>query len=239
MTVEGLRCLRCCKAYGKAKALDEVSLDVAVGEVVGLVGPNGAGKTTLLHAVTGLTQLDSGTITVNGIPIRERKAKARLSFMPDDLPRPRQLTARELVELVCRLYSIPPDNEQIEDLAEQFELSGRLDEPMAGFSHGMGRKVDLLSALVVDPQVLVMDEPFSGMDPITVDVLTDLIKGRGARGRSTLLSTHDLELAALLSDRVVMLTQGRVAFSGTPAQILATHGTADIRDAFRTITEMV
>lgn len=236
MTEPGLACIACSKSYGGAVALEQVSLHVRPGEVVGLVGSNGAGKTTLLHGIVGLTRFDSGTVTVDGIPAHRPEAKRRVAFMPDDLPRPRHLTARELITFVGSLYGRRVDPVDIDRLADTFDLGHRLDHPLAGFSHGMTRKVDLIAALAVEPSVLVMDEPFSGMDPNVVDTMSTVIAERRALGNAVLLSTHDLDLAAGLVDRVVLIDHGQVLVDDDLGSVLADSGSSTLRSAFRSMT---
>lgn len=165
MTLEGLVCRGCFKSYGKQLAVEDVSFQIKPGTTVGLVGANGAGKTTVLHAIVGLTRLDAGDITLDGIPTRQAQAKRRLAFMPDDLPRPDHLTGRELISLNTRLYGRRQDEAVVNQLADRLEMSDRLDQLVGSFSHGMARKVDFIAAIVVRPDVLILDEPFSGMDP--------------------------------------------------------------------------
>lgn len=233
MNAEILSCRGCAKSYGRAPVLHGVDLDVRAGEVVGLVGPNGAGKTTLLHSIVGLIRLNAGDITICGVPAHKPEAKQRLAFMPDDLPRPKHLTGRELILLNARLYGVRPADGLVDDLATTLDLRGRLDEPLSSYSHGMARKTDLIAALVVDPELLILDEPFSGLDPTMVDALDLLIRERRARGLATLLSSHDLELVEGLSDRIVMIDAGAKVFDGTTTELLSRAGT--IRSAFRTL----
>jgi ABC-2 type transport system ATP-binding protein len=234
---DGLVCADCGKAYGSTQVLHGVSLRVRPGEVVGLAGPNGAGKTTLLHAIVGLNRLDSGSIRLDGVDTRRPEAKARMAFMPDNLPRPQHLTAREVIYLVCKLYRVTPDPDRVQEFAETFDIAGQFDQQIAGYSHGMSRKVDLIAALLLEPDLLVLDEPFSGLDPTMVAALESVIRQRREQGGSTLLSSHDLELAADVSDRIVMLHRGVVIFDGSVSQLLSTSGLPDVRSAFRELVE--
>ena len=235
MSTRGLRCRGCSKSYGKTRALVDLTLHVSPGEVVGLVGPNGAGKTTLLHSIVGLSRLDTGDVTIDGMPASQPEAKHQMAFMPDDLPRPRHLTARELLKLTCRMYGVAFDSAAADELARSLDLGGRLDQTLAGYSHGMARKVDLMAALLVSPSVLLLDEPFSGMDPVVVDVICELLDRGKTTGRMTLLSTHDLELAAKVADRVVMLSAGRVIFDDSLDVLVSGDGPHDLREAFKTL----
>lgn len=223
----------CAKRYGPTHALDDVSLDVPSGSVTGLVGANGAGKTTLLHAVVGLIRVDAGVMTLDGVPVHDVRAKRRMSFMPDDLPRPLRLTGRELIELTCRLYGRWPAD--IDTTARRLELGGRLDEPLSSFSHGMRRKVDLMAALAVEPDLLVLDEPFSGLDPGMVLLLQETIRTLCRAGTAVLVSSHDLELVEALADQIVVLDCGRVVARGGSEELARRFGSGDLRSAFLSI----
>lgn len=231
----GLQIRNCVKKYAATRALDEVSFDVAPGHVVGLVGPNGAGKTTLLHSLMGLVRLDGGTMTLDGQSVWSVAAKRRLAFMPDDLPRPMRLTGRELIELNARLYGRRPH--AIDDLADRLEMSGKLDQALSSYSHGMRRKADLMAALLVEPDVLVLDEPFSGLDPGMVAGVQEIITELRRRGAAVLLSSHDLELVDSVADRIVMIDFGRVVFDGRSAELLQRVHTDDVRSAFLTMID--
>ena len=236
MTLEGLVCRSCFKSYGKQLAVEDVSFQVKPGTTVGLVGANGAGKTTVLHAIVGLTRLDAGDITLDGIPTRQAQAKRRFAFMPDDLPRPDHLTGRELISLNTRLYGQRQDEAVVNQLADRLEMSGRLDQMVGSFSHGMARKVDFIAAIVVRPDVLILDEPFSGMDPWMVDEISGILGQRQEEGASNLLSSHDLELVARLANEIVMIDHGRVIFTGSVEELLDFGSAADVRTAFRNIS---
>lgn len=233
MVAEILSCRGCVKSYGRKVVLAGVDLDVLAGDVMGLVGPNGAGKTTLLHAIVGVVRLDRGAILVGGMDAHRPEAKQRVAFMPDDLPRPVHLTGRELVMLTARLYGRRLSHAQVDRLATSLDLTDRLDEPLSAYSHGMARKTDLLAALAVDPDLLVLDEPFSGLDPAMVDTLDLLVRERRTCGKATLLSSHDLELVGGLADRIVMLSAGMKVFDGPVSALVA--GGESIRAAFRAI----
>lgn len=229
-SVEGLRVQDCTKSYRAVKALDQVSFDVAPGSIVGLIGANGAGKTTLMHALMGLIRLTGGTMTVDGRSAWTRDGKRCMAFMPDELPRPTVLTGTELLRFNCHLYRRKPEG--IPDLAERLEMGGVLDRPLAGYSHGMRRKIDLMAALILKPRVLVLDEPFSGMDPIAVEAMSDILNEFRTHGGVVLLSSHDLELVNSLVDRIVLLDFGRVVFAGAVEELMNIHGTTDMRRAF-------
>jgi len=230
----GLEVESCSKRYGPVAALQSVSFRVRPGTVVGLVGANGAGKTTMLHALVGLVRLDSGSMSLDGRPMSSLPAKRMTAFMPDDLPRPVRLTGREMIELNCRLYDRRSD--RIDLLTEQLELGGRLDQPLAGYSHGMRRKVDLIAALAVEPRLLVMDEPFSGLDPGMVDALQSMLLDLRSDGTAILVSSHDLELVEAIADELVVLDVGRVAFTGPSEALMSQRSAKGLREAFLNMT---
>ena len=231
----GLAITGCVKSYGPIRALDRVSMTVPQGRIVGLVGPNGAGKTTLLHALMGLVRLDQGSMTLDGEPVDRVVVKRRMAFMPDDLPRPSRLTGREFVEFTCRLYGAACRG--IEELAARLELDGRFDQRLGSYSHGMRRKVDLMAAVLVIPGILVMDEPFSGLDPSTVAVVQELLTELSGGGVGILLSSHDLELVEEIADDLVMIDHGRVVFRGSTRDLVASSESADVRSAFLALAD--
>lgn len=230
----GLDVESCSKQYGPVRALQSVSLRVPPGTIVGLVGANGAGKTTMLHALVGLVRLDEGSISLDGQPMTSLQARRKTAFMPDDLPRPLRLTGRELIELNCRLYGLRADH--VDALTERLDLTGRLDRPLTGYSHGMRRKIDLIAALSVEPQLLVMDEPFSGLDPSMVDVLQSMLLQLRSEGTSILVSSHDLELVDAIADEVVVLDAGRVVFTGSSEALMSQSRSTGLREAFLSMT---
>ncbi len=230
----GLAFRGCRKSYGQLQALNDVNFDVAYGRIVGLVGPNGAGKTTLLHALMGLICLDTGLITLDGENVRSVKAKQRIAFMPDDLPRPGKLSGREMLEFTCRLYGRRPEG--VETLARRLQLNNRLDHRLETYSHGMRRKVDFMSALLLLPDILILDEPFSGLDPGMVALEQEILEELRDEGVGVLLSSHDLELIESLADDLVMIDHGKVVFQGTTKDLVANASTGDIRSAFLTLT---
>ncbi len=225
------------KRFGTVQALHDVSFTVERGEVLGLVGPNGSGKTTLLHCIVGLTRPDSGSIRVAGVDHGLPRAKRRLGFMPDGLPRPEVLTGFELVELTSALHGRRLDPGWLEEMARQLDLdSRRLDHPLGTLSHGMGRKIDLLAALATEPDLLVLDEPSSGLDPLVSSRLESLVGTWPRNDRGVLLSTHDLGLAQRLCDRVVVLSRGRIVAAATVDGVVAIAGASDLRAAFVSLT---
>ena len=229
-TIRGLQIRHCSKTYGGTHALCDVTFDVQPGQIVGLVGANGAGKTTLLHALFGLIRLDAGEVTWEGTPTSSDSARRSMSFMPDDLPRPLRLSGRELIELNCQLYQRPvPD---LGAMATELDLAGRLDHPLAGYSHGMRRKIDLMAALAVAPQLLVLDEPFSGLDPGMVAQLQGHLRQLRAQGVAVLVSSHDLELVEALADDVVILDAGEVIARGNAQELAEEFESHDLRSAF-------
>ncbi len=196
------------KAFGPTPVLHTVSLDVAPGEIVGLLGANGAGKTTLLRIIAGLLRPDAGTVRVGGLA----PAPGVVGYVPDTPTLYRYLTGREYLRFIGDLWALPTATVTTmgEAYAEQLGLSDRLDALIDTYSLGMRQKLALAGALLPDPQVLLLDEPFTGVDPLSAKTIRAQIRTFVARQRAVLLSTHVLEIAQHLCTRVSVLTQGNL-----------------------------
>jgi ABC-2 type transport system ATP-binding protein len=195
------------KAYGDHLAVKEVDLELEPGEVVGFLGPNGAGKTTVLRVLTGALRATAGEVRVLGHdPWRDPVAVHRgLGYVPGDLRLPGRVTGHDLLQHLGRLRGRPAEARELADL-----LQVPLDVPVAHRSKGNRQKGGLVQAFMGDPQLLLLDEPSSGLDPLTQEVLDDLVRRAGARGAGVLLSSHVLSEVEAVADRVVLLRQGRV-----------------------------
>ena len=200
--------------------LAAATCEVAGGECVGILGPNGAGKSTLLHAVVGLMPVSSGTITIGGHQHHTRAAKRVLGWVPDDLPMTDSLTGSEVSLLHQRLRGAAFDRALCDELFTVLGLDPHLHRPCGDYSHGMRRKLSLAMALAHRPRLLILDEPFRGLDPLTAALLRGLLQLHAERGHAVLMATHDLDQAAHLCDRVLLLDGGQVLASGTPRQIV-------------------
>jgi ABC-2 type transport system ATP-binding protein len=218
--VEGL-----VKNYGAVQAVRGVSLTVAAGEIVGLLGPNGAGKTSTLECIIGLRAADAGTIQVCGIDVR-RDASAmreRVGVQLQATALPEQLRVREALRLFASFYRRSLDPEA---LLERFDLTGKADAPFASLSGGQQQRLGLALAVINQPEVLFLDEPTAGMDPQARRGLHAVIRGMKAEGRSVLITTHYIEEAEELCDRVAVVDHGRVIACDTPAALVARSASA-------------
>lgn len=208
------------KRYGSSHALRGISFEVARGEIFGLLGPNGAGKTTALECILGLREPDAGSILVEGLA--PAKAKNRVGALLQDASLQDKITPRQALELFGAFYS---DTHPVGELLERFGLTGKADAAFATLSGGQRQRLFLALALVNRPAVLVLDEPTAGLDPQARRDLRELIREAGADGRTVLLSTHDLEEAAQLCDRIAILDTGRLVASGPPEELAASSVT--------------
>ncbi len=207
------------KKYGEKAAVNDVSLDVYGGEIFGFLGPNGAGKTTTIKAIVGLLRPTSGTVRVGGFDVllEPIPAKAACGYVPDEPNLYAKLTARELLRFVGDLYGVDGGqvDRRIEELLRLFDLAQAADDTVDSYSHGMRQKVSLAAALVHDPKVLVLDEPTVGLDPKSARLIKDLLRQLADRGAAVFLSTHILEIAERMCDRIGIINQGRLIAAGT------------------------
>jgi ABC-2 type transport system ATP-binding protein len=206
------------KRYGTVTALRGASLHVARGSALGLVGPNGAGKSSLLRLLCGMARPDGGTIRLEGVdPIRDPvAARRRLGYMPDLPALFELLTGMEQLAWVGRLRRVPDDvlEGRIRELSSALDLTGALSRPIAGYSRGMRQKLAFAAALVHDPRIVVLDEPFEGVDVLTVRAMTAVLRQYVEAGAAILLSSHILSLVADVCDRFAVIADGRVVFDG-------------------------
>jgi ABC-2 type transport system ATP-binding protein len=207
------------KRYGKFTAVDGISLEVSRGELFGLLGPNGAGKTTTMRMIAGILQPTGGSIQVGGVDMLARPldAKARLGFIPDRPFVYDKLTGGEFLRFAAALYGQdgPAVERRIDELLEIFDLGPWKHELTEAYSHGMRQKLIICGALVHRPELIVVDEPMVGLDPKSARLLKDLFRQFVDRGGTVLMSTHTLEVAEVMCDRIAIVYQGRIAASGT------------------------
>ena len=209
------------KRYGPVTAIDALDLDVAPGEVLGLVGPNGAGKTTTLRAIAGIVRPSAGTIAIGGIDLARDPvgAKRRLAFIPDEPHLFDYLTVREHCRFVARLYDVRAPEPRIAALLAELELDHKGDALPGELSRGMKQKLAVACALLHDPALLVLDEPLTGLDPIAIRRMKSLVRARAAAGTAVVLSSHLLTLVEELCDRVLLLRAGRPVALGSLADL--------------------
>ena len=211
------------KRYGKFTAVDGISLEVPRGELFGLLGPNGAGKTTTMRMIAGILQPTSGSILVGGEDMLARPlaAKSRIGFIPDRPFVYDKLTGGEFLRFAAALYGQdgPEVERRIDELLEIFDLGAWKHELTEAYSHGMRQKLIICSALVHRPELIVVDEPMVGLDPKSARLLKDLFRQFVDRGGTVLMSTHTLEVAEVMCDRIAIVQKGRIAASGTMDQL--------------------
>ena len=213
------------KCYGRLRAVDGVSLDVRAGEVFAFLGPNGAGKTTTIKMLTGLLLPDSGTVEICGLPMGAdaQAAKALMSYVPDEPFLYEKLSAREFLNFVGQMYSLDDQTiaERSQHYMDRLQVAEFADQLAEGYSHGMKQRTVLAAALLHDPQVLVVDEPMVGLDPRTVRTVKQLFRERADAGRTVFMSTHTLDVAESIADRIAIIHHGRIIACGTLAELKA------------------
>jgi len=218
------------KTYGDVVAVEGSTFSVEPGEIFGLIGPNGAGKTTTLKMLAGLIEPTGGTATVANYDSQDREMRRRLGFLPEDSPVYADMTAHSYLRFFADLYDVPRDvaNERIETTLDRLELSVR-DRPLGNASKGMRRKVAIARSLVNDPEVLIYDEPASGLDPLTTNAIIEFVAELSAR-RTVVFSAHNLHHVETLCDRVGILLDG---------ELLARGAIDELRDAYGTVEYQV
>jgi ABC-2 type transport system ATP-binding protein len=230
------------KRYGRFTAVDGISLTIPRGELFGFLGPNGAGKTTTMRMIAGILQPTEGEVRIAGVSMQAdpMEAKSRLGFIPDRPFVYDKLTGGEFLRFVSGLYGLggPEIERRIDELLELFELDRWKDELTESYSHGMRQKLIISSALIHRPDVIVVDEPMVGLDPKSARLLKDMLREFVNRGRTVLMSTHTLEVAEAMCDRIAIVRQGRIAASGTMEELRAqtSSGDATLEELFLKLT---
>ena len=230
------------KKYGDKLAVNDVSFTVQAGEVFGFLGPNGAGKTTTIKVIVGLLQPTSGTVKVAGFDVQAQplQAKAASGYVPDTPNLYAKLSGRELLRFVGDLYNL--DRQQVaqrtEELLRVLDLDEAADNSIDSYSHGMQQKTSLAAALMHDPRVLVLDEPTVGLDPKSARLIKDLLRQMAERGAAVFLSTHILEIAERMCDRIGIINKGELVAVGTMAELrsLGKAGEVSLEDIFLGLT---
>ncbi len=211
------------KTYGEKKAVDDLSLHIQRGEIYGFIGHNGAGKTTTLKSVAGIMQFDSGEILIDGTSIQRDPigCKKKMAYIPDNPDLYEFMTGMQYLNFVGDIFAIPADRrkQRIQELADTFELTGDLNQPISAYSHGMKQKLAIISAWIHEPKLILMDEPFVGLDPKASHILKGMMREVCNQGGAIFFSTHVLEVAEKLCDKVAIIKGGKLVRSGTMEEV--------------------
>ena len=211
------------KTYGEKKAVDDLTLHIAPGEIYGFIGHNGAGKTTTLKSVVGILQFDQGEITIGGKSIKADPlaCKRLLAYIPDNPDLYDYMTGIKYLHFIADVFGVDAQTrrERIRTYADTFELTGDLAQPIAAYSHGMKQKLAIIAAWLHDPRLIVMDEPFVGLDPKAAHTLKGMMRQVCDNGGAIFFSTHVLEVAEKLCDKVAIIKGGRLIRSGTMEEV--------------------
>lgn len=220
------------KAYGEKKAVDDLNLHIAPGEIYGFIGHNGAGKTTTLKSVAGILQFDVGEITIGGISIKENplECKRRFAYIPDNPDLYDYMTGIKYLNFIADIFGVGANERQarIRKYADAFELTDDLAQPIAAYSHGMKQKLAIISAWLHQPKLILMDEPFVGLDPKASHLLKEMMRQVCDEGGAIFFSTHVLEVAEKLCDKVAIIKSGRLIRSGTMEEVKGDESLEDV-----------
>ena len=221
------------KRFGDTAAVDDLSLHIARGEIYGFIGHNGAGKTTTLRSVAGIQQFDEGEILIGGTSILTDPlaCKRRMAYIPDNPDLYDYMTGIKYLNFVADVFGVSAADREarIRDYAGRFDLTKDLAQPIAAYSHGMKQKLAIISAWIHEPELILMDEPFVGLDPKAAHLLKEMMRELCDRGGAIFFSTHVLEVAEKLCDKVAILRHGRLIRSGTMEEV---KGDASLEDVF-------
>ena len=230
------------KKYGEFVAVNDLNLNVKAGEIYGFLGPNGAGKTTTIRMITGLLHPTSGKVLINGIDIWQEpiRAKAQIGLIPDTPSVYPKLSGNEFLDFIASIYEIPrkESRRKIAEILEMLDLTHKADELIETYSHGMKQKIVIAAALLHDPSVLILDEPTVGLDPKSAKLIKDLLKAFALKGKTVFMSTHILEIAEKMCDRVGIINYGELIAEGTIEELRnrVGKGEGSLEDLFLELT---
>ena len=211
------------KTYGEKRAVDNLSLHIAPGEIYGFIGHNGAGKTTTLKAVVGILQFDKGEVFIKGESIRKNPlaCKQKIAYIPDNPDLYEFMTGIKFLNFIADIFGVTEEKrqERIRKFADLFEMTENLAQPIASYSHGMKQKLAIISAWIHEPKLIIMDEPFVGLDPKAAHILKQMMREICDEGGAIFFSTHVLEVAEKLCDKVAIIRNGQLIQSGTMQEV--------------------
>jgi ABC-2 type transport system ATP-binding protein len=226
------------KKFGNKVAVDNLSLHIQKGEIYGFIGHNGAGKTTTLKSVVGILQIDSGNIFIDGINIKDNpiECKKKLAYIPDNPDLYDFMTGIKYLNFIGDIFAVPSNERgrQIAKYADAFELTANLGQSIQSYSHGMKQKLALIAALMHSPKLIIMDEPFVGLDPKSSHTLKQIMREHCDNGGAIFFSTHVLEVAEKLCDKVAIIKEGKLIVSGTMDEV---KGNESLEEVFLELGE--
>ena len=226
------------KIYGEKKAVDDLSLHIRPGEIYGFIGHNGAGKTTTIKACCGILNFEEGNIQIDGISVKENplECKKKLAYIPDNPDLYDFMTGIRYLNFIADIFGVNANDrqERIHKYADMFELTQDLAQPISAYSHGMKQKLAIISALIHEPKLIIMDEPFVGLDPKASHLLKETMHELCATGTAIFFSTHVLEVAEKLCDKVAIIKEGRLICLGTMEEV---KGDASLEEVFLEMEE--
>ncbi|CAM4056579.1 3-dehydroquinate dehydratase [Streptococcus penaeicida] len=224
------------KLYGEKEALSDLNLEIKDGEIFGLIGHNGAGKTTTISILTSIIEASYGQVTVDNQLLSENRdlIKKKIGYVPDSPDLFLNLTAREYWQFLAKIYGVSDQatEERMQALSQLFDIETELDNTIASFSHGMRQKVIVIGALISDPDIWILDEPLTGLDPQAAFDLKKMMREHADSGNIVLFSTHVLSVAEQLCDRIGILKQGKLIFVGTLEQLKADYPDKDLETIY-------
>ena len=220
------------KTYGEKRAVDNLSLHIAPGEIYGFIGHNGAGKTTTLKAVVGILQFDKGEVFIKGESIRKNPlaCKQKIAYIPDNPDLYEFMTGIKFLNFIADIFGVPEEKrqERIRKYADLFEMTENLAQPIASYSHGMKQKLAIISAWIHEPKLIIMDEPFVGLDPKAAHILKQMMREICDEGGAIFFSTHVLEVAEKLCDKVAIIRNGQLIQSGTMQEVKCDYSLEEV-----------
>ena len=226
------------KIYGEKKAVDDLTLEIKPGEICAFIGHNGAGKTTTLKICCGILQADGGEVWVDGVSVRENplEAKRKLAYLPDNPDLYEYMTGIQYLNFIADVFGVDAQTraERIAAYSEKFALTADLAQPISAYSHGMKQKLVIISALLHDPKLILMDEPFVGLDPVAAHALKQMMREFCEAGGAIFFSTHVLEVAEKLCDRVAIIRQGKLIRAGSMDEV---KGDGSLENVFLELEE--
>lgn len=226
------------KTYGDKKAVDDLSLEIAPGQIYGFIGHNGAGKTTTIKACCGLLNFDSGNISICGHSIKTEplEAKKNIAYIPDNPDLYDFMSGIKYLNFIADIYGVPKNKreENIKKYADMFGITANLAQKVSSYSHGMKQKLAIIAALIHEPKLLIMDEPFVGLDPMAAHSVKEIMREMCEKGCAIFFSTHVLEVAEKLCDHIAIIKDGKLLLSGATKDVM---GEASLEDVFLELEE--